>query len=99
MLAGSDLLAALNAWFIENNGFNEAVIDFAMSYRSHFEETAEGEHTHGAHEVHVEFKNQFEGAVVAFLAEHGATMETLADAVSEATADDGTTEAVAEMMM
>merc|ERR1719253_2344029 len=81
----AELVESVNEWFFEMNCMHDSVLDFARSYRGHF--SGEGEHSHDAHSVYAQFKQQFEGCVNEMLAARGATLETYGAAVEVVEAD------------
>merc|ERR1719189_287092 len=100
-LTGQKLLRKVNSWFFEQDCFHGSLVEFATTYRGHFQNGAE-EHSHAAFDVHKYFKQQFEGLFEGFLAEQGATMADLEEALGEPAddvCDELTTETVTELIM
>lgn len=100
-VTGPELVRKVNTWFFKNDCFHQSLVDFAATYRGHFQDSAQ-EHSHNAFEVHKVFKQQFEATFEGFLQQHGATMQDLENALSEPLddiCDELTTETVTELMM
>eukprot|EP00928_Gymnodinium_smaydae_P062481 TRINITY_DN46335_c0_g1_i1.p1 TRINITY_DN46335_c0_g1~~TRINITY_DN46335_c0_g1_i1.p1 ORF type:complete len:261 (-),score=74.23 TRINITY_DN46335_c0_g1_i1:42-773(-) len=83
MTTGLALVEAFNEWHWASNCFHDHVVNFALQHREHLLATAPGEHSHLVHGLHAQFREQVEGFVQGFLDHHGATMETLAEALEQ----------------
>jgi len=83
MTTGLALVEAFNEWHWANNCFHDHVVHFALQHRDTLASTQGGEHSHAAHDLHRQFREQVEGFVTGFLDHHGATMEALAEALEE----------------
>ncbi|CAE8585183.1 unnamed protein product, partial [Polarella glacialis] len=83
MATGLALVEAFNEWHWASNCFHDHVVRFALKHRDDLTSSPGGEHSHLAHQLHEQFKEQLEGFVQSFLEHHGTTMEAFEAALQD----------------
>lgn len=84
MTSGSALVEAFSEWHWASNCFHDHVVHFALQNGAALATAGPaGEHSHLAHDLHRQFREQLEGFVQGFLDHQEATMETFAQALRE----------------